>query len=176
MNRRVLLAVAGWCLAAVVATLIGLAALRVVGEGLTGGPAGEVLSQEEIARELAAAQAAASAAPTASGAAPTTSGVASSAPSVAPSASPSAGVPEPSPTTTAARQVAATPGGTVVAQCADGLASLVSWAPAQGYRATDVDRGPDDDAEVSFEGPAGEYEVTVGCVAGRPEITWELDD
>ncbi|MFV2019725.1 septum formation initiator [Micromonospora sp. LOL_023] len=174
MNRRVLLAVAGWCLAAVVATLIGLAALRVVGEGLTGGPAGEVLSQEEIAHDLAAAPTAASAA---SGAVPPGSGTASAPPSAAPpSASPGAGGPEPSPTATATRQVAATPGGTVVAQCADGLASLVSWAPAQGYRAIDGDRGPDDDAEVSFQGPAGEYEVTVGCVAGRPEITWELDD
>ena len=168
MTRRALLAVAGWCLAAAVATMIGLAALRVVGEGLTGGPAGEVLSQEEIARELAAARAAA---PSASSApAPTP-------PSDPPSGSlPDVGGPSPTATGSTERQVGATPGGTVVAECVDGLARLVSWAPAQGYRATDVDQGPDDDAEVSFEGPAGEYEVTVVCVAGQPEITWELDD
>lgn len=163
MTRRALLAVAGWCLAAAVATMIGLAALRVVGEGLTGGPAGEVLSQEEIARELAAAVPSASPAP----ATPTD-------PPAAPS--PEIGGPEPTPAGSTQRQVGATPGGTVVAECVDGLARLVSWAPAQGYRATDVDQGPDDDAEVSFEGPAGEYEVTVVCVAGRPEVTWELDD
>ncbi|WFE29358.1 septum formation initiator [Solwaraspora sp. WMMD791] len=168
MTRRVLLTVAGWCLAVGAATMIGLAALRVVGEGLTGGPAGEVLDQQEIARQLAAA----SVSPSATAMVPPAPSPTSAPASPATSPDP----PSPSPTDTAVRQVAATPGGTVVAACDGALARLVSWAPAQGYTASDVDRGPDDDAEVSFVGAAGEYEVTVICVAGRPQVSWELDD
>ncbi|MFV2087030.1 septum formation initiator [Micromonospora sp. LOL_021] len=165
INRRMLLTAAGWGLAAGLATLIGVAAIRVVGEGLTGGPAGEVLSQAEIARELAAAESAEpeagrspSGAPPTGPAVPTATGAATT------------GGPD------AVRRAAATPGGTVVAECAGGRARLVSWAPAQGYTATDVDRGPDDDVEVSFVGPAGEYEVDAVCVGDQPEIGWELDD
>lgn len=165
-----LLAVAGWCLAVGAATMIGLAALRVVGEGLTGGPAGEVLDQQEIARQLAAA----SPTPSASASATVPPAPAPTGLPASPATSPDP--PSPSPSDTAVQQVAATPGGTVVAACDGALARLVSWAPAQGYTASDVDRGPDDDAEVSFVGAAGEYEVTVVCAAGRPQVTWELDD
>lgn len=165
-----LLAVAGWCLAVGAATMIGLAALRVVGEGLTGGPAGEVLDQQEIARQLAAA----SPTPSASASATVPPAPAPTGLPASPATSPDP--PSPSPSDTAVQQVAATPGGTVVAACDGALARLVSWAPAQGYTASDVDRGPYDDAEVSFVGAAGEYEVTVVCAAGRPQVTWELDD
>jgi len=166
VNRRVLLTAAGWGLAAGLATLIGVAAIRVVGEGLTGGPAGEVLSQAEIARELAATSG------------PTVIGPATPSPATPSPATSSPATPSPDPTggPDAVRRAAATPGGTVVAECAAGRARLVSWAPAQGYTATDVDRGPDDDVEVSFVGPAGEYEVDAVCVGDQPEIGWELDD
>ena len=40
MGRRTFLVVAGWLATALVATLIGLAAIQVVGEGLTGTPGG----------------------------------------------------------------------------------------------------------------------------------------
>ncbi|MDG4771878.1 septum formation initiator [Solwaraspora sp. WMMD792] len=161
VNRRVLLTAAGWGLAAGLATLIAVAAVRVVGEGLTGGPGGEVLSQDEIARELAATSG------------PTVIGPATPSPVTSSPATPS---PDPTGGPDAVRRAAATPGGTVVAECAGGRARLVSWAPAQGYRATDVDRGPDDDVEVSFVGPAGEYEVDAVCFGDQPEIGWELDD
>ncbi|MDG4765375.1 septum formation initiator [Solwaraspora sp. WMMD406] len=168
MSRRTLFAVVGWCLAAAAATTIGLAALRVVGEGITGGPAGDVLTADEIARQLAAASAVPSAA------APTA--VPSGSPTaVRPSSEASAAASPSTDSGAVVRQVAVTPGGTVVAECDGQLARLVSWAPAQGFVAADVDRGPDDDAEVSFEGPPGEYEVSVACVGGRPEIIWELD-
>ncbi|MFY1651028.1 septum formation initiator [Solwaraspora sp. WMMB762] len=161
INRRMLLTAAGWGLVAGLATLIGVAAIRVVGEGLTGGPAGEVLSQAEIASELAATSG------------PTVIGPATPSPATSSPATPS---PDPTGGPDAVRRAAATPGGTVVAECAAGRARLVSWAPAQGYTATDVDRGPDDDVEVSFVGPAGEYEVDAVCVGDQPEIGWELDD
>ncbi|MFJ8689025.1 septum formation initiator [Micromonospora wenchangensis] len=145
MGRRTLLATAGWLAAAVLATLIGVAAIRLVGESITGTPGG-VRSQAEVERALAAPE-------------PTPS-----APVASASSSPTAG---PS-TTPGLRRSFSTPGGTAVAECVGSEVRLVSWAPAQGYRVKDVDRGPDDDAEVTFTGPAGEFEVNVGCIGGEP--------
>ncbi|SCG72411.1 hypothetical protein GA0070609_4701 [Micromonospora echinaurantiaca] len=144
MRRRSILAVAGWLATAVVATLIGLAAIRLVGESITGTPGG-VLSQREVERLLAAE-------PTSPG--PTT---AAPGPSGATPSAPAAG-----------RRVFTTAGGTAVAECVPGGVRLVSWSPAQGYRAGDVDRGPDDDVEVKFEGPSGEHELKVRCVGREP--------
>ncbi|GHJ08546.1 hypothetical protein TPA0907_29130 [Micromonospora humidisoli] len=144
MGRRTLLATAGWLAAAVLATLIGVAAIRLVGESITGTPGG-VRSQAEVERALAAPE------PTPA----TPSAPAASAPS-SPSATPGL------------RRSFSTPGGTAVAECVESEVRLVSWAPAQDYRVKDVDRGPDDDAEVTFAGPAGEFEVNVGCIGGEP--------
>ncbi|GAB3938551.1 hypothetical protein GCM10027614_18840 [Micromonospora vulcania] len=55
-----------------------------------------------------------------------------------------------------------------MAECGAGGVRLVSWAPAQGFRVRDVDRGPDDDVEVRFEGSAGEYELKLRCVGSEP--------
>ncbi|MEV4725470.1 septum formation initiator [Micromonospora humida] len=148
MGRRTLLATAGWLAAAVLATLIGVAAIRLVGESITGTPGG-VRSQAEVERALAAPE------PTPA----TPSGpaaFASSAPAGGPAATPGQ------------RRSFSTPGGTAVAECVGSEVRLVSWAPAQDYRVKDVDRGPDDDAEVTFAGPAGEFEVNVGCIGGEP--------
>ncbi|MFI6164307.1 septum formation initiator [Micromonospora haikouensis] len=143
MRRRSLLAVAGWLATAVLATLVGVAAIRLVGESITGTPGG-VRSQEEVERALATP------APTASGAA-------------------SPGVGEPTgPAGPGARRAFATAGGTAVAECGPGGVRLVSWAPAQDHRVADVDRGPDDDVEVTFVGPGGEHELKVRCVGGEP--------
>jgi serine/threonine-protein kinase len=143
MRRRVL-AFAGWLATAVLATLVGVAAIRLVGESITGTPGG-VRSQDEVERALA------SPAPT---------------PTVA---APSGGVgPPTAPPAAAARRVFATAGGTAVAECVPGGVRLVSWAPAQGHRVGDADRGPDDDVEVTFVGPGGEHELKLRCVAGEP--------
>ncbi|MEU8191725.1 septum formation initiator, partial [Micromonospora carbonacea] len=74
----------------------------------------------------------------------------------------------PEPTGSGARRVLATTGGTAVAECVPGGVRLVSWAPAQDHRVADVDRGPDDDVEVTFVGPGGEHELKVRCVGGEP--------
>ncbi|MDO3700895.1 septum formation initiator [Micromonospora sp. C28SCA-DRY-2] len=149
MRRRSVLAVAGWLATAVVATLVGLAAIRLVGESITGTPGG-VLSQREVERALAAEPATPTpATPGPSAATPGPSGATPSAPA-------------------AGRRVFTTAGGTAVAECVPGGVRLVSWAPAQGYRVGDVDRGPDDDVEVKFEGPSGEYELKVRCVGREP--------
>ncbi|MGS2616496.1 septum formation initiator [Micromonospora sp. LZ34] len=147
MRRRSILAVAGWLATAALATLIGLAAIRLVGESITGTPGG-VLSQREVERALASAEPPA-APPTGASPAPSTGAASPSGPAVG-------------------RRMFTTAGGTATAECGPGGVWLVSWAPAQGYRVGEVDRGPDDDVEVTFEGPAGEYELKVRCVGREP--------
>ncbi|WP_406079434.1 septum formation initiator [Micromonospora sp. NBC_00858] len=148
MGRRSILVATGWVATAAVATLIGLGAIRLVGESITGTPGG-VRSEAEIERALASPEPAPASTTDAS---PSTPGAASAAPTA------SSGV----------RRGFATAGGTAVAECGAGGVRLVSWAPAQGYRVRDVDRGPDDDVEVKFEGSAGEYELKVRCIGSEP--------
>ncbi|WP_410813788.1 septum formation initiator [Micromonospora sp. 067-2] len=148
MGRRSILVATGWLATAAVATLIGLGAIRLVGESITGTPGG-VRSEAQIERALAAPEPTPGGRPSAGSALPATS-----------SAAPSAG--------SGVRRVLATGGGTAVAECGVGGVRLVSWAPAQGYRVRDVDRGPDDDVEVTFEGSAGEYELKVRCIGSEP--------
>ncbi|WP_330466554.1 septum formation initiator [Micromonospora zamorensis] len=148
MGRRSILVAAGWVATVAVATLIGLGAIRLVGESLTGTPGG-VRSEAEIERALASPE------PVPTG----TTGTASVGPGTAsPMPSASSGV----------RRGFATEGGTAVAECGAGGVRLVSWAPAQGYRVRDVDRGPDDDVEVKFRGPTREYELKVRCIGSEP--------
>ncbi|GIJ80781.1 hypothetical protein SAMN05443287_110132 [Micromonospora phaseoli] len=167
MGRRTFLAVAGWLATAVAATLIGLAAIQLVGESLTGTPGG-VRSQEEIARALAE--------PIPSGTAATGTGSPgppdpSATPPVGPSALPVSPSAEPD-----NRRSFTNPGGSAVAECVPGGVRLVSFNPRPGYQVDDVDRGPDDDAEVKFVGPSGEYELSVRCVAGVPVLEPDDDD
>ncbi|MER5332841.1 septum formation initiator [Micromonospora sp. NPDC002717] len=150
MRRRSFLAVAGWLATAAVATLIGVAAIRWVGESIAGTPGGVVLSQEEVERALASPES------TATGAGPSSPAPTGSAPH-------------------GERRAFVTAGGTAVAECGPDGVRLVSWAPAQGYRVSDVDRGPDDDVEVAFAGPAGEFELKVRCV-GREPVAAADDD
>ncbi|WP_416901967.1 septum formation initiator [Micromonospora echinospora] len=159
--RRPFLAVAGWLVTAVLVTLVGVAAIRLVGESIAGTPGG-VRSQEEVRRALTAPE------PTTPGPVPSVSSPGSEPP-------PSTGPSVPPPTTpTAVRRVFATTGGSAVAECGPDGARLVSWAPAQNYRVGEEDRGPDDDVEVSFVGPSGEHELKIRCVNGEPVI--ENDD
>ncbi|MDG4788718.1 septum formation initiator [Micromonospora sp. WMMD1102] len=174
MRRRTLLAVAGWLLAALVATGTGLAAVQVIGAGLTG-PAGEVRSPDEVARALAGTPP-----PAGPGAVPPgapvppdgTGSVPLAPPGGTGSASPA---PSGGPPTAAdgSRRLVVTPGGSVLAECTGQRVWLASWTPAQGYRTGEVERGPDDDAEVTFHGSGGRIEVEVECAAGRPVPTWK---
>ncbi|MGC4847557.1 septum formation initiator [Micromonospora sp. DT15] len=151
MGRRSILVATGWVATAAIATVIGLGAIRLVGESLTGTPGG-VRSEADIERALASPEPA----PTAG---PGTTGTASAPPGTT-GAAPSA--------TSGARRGFATDGGTAVAECGVGGVRLVSWAPAQGYRVRDVDRGPDDDVEVTFQGANREYELKVRCIGSEP--------
>ncbi|MEU8421360.1 septum formation initiator [Micromonospora sp. NPDC048835] len=157
MARRSILVATGWVATAAIATLIGVGAIRLVGESLTGTPGG-VRSEAEIERALAAPEPTPTAS-TAPGTAPATPGTTSAAPETT-SAGPSGSA--------GPRRGFATDGGTAVAECGPGGVRLVSWAPAQGYRVRDVDRGPDDDVEVTFQGPTREYELKVRCIGSEP--------
>jgi hypothetical protein len=63
-----------------------------------------------------------------------------------------------------------TPGGTVLARCTGVNAYLVSWSPAQGYRADHAQRGPAPIVEVTFRTATRHVEVEVHCVAGTPTL------
>ncbi|MEU5673702.1 septum formation initiator [Micromonospora sp. NPDC047753] len=158
MGRRSILVATGWVATAAIATVIGLGAIRLVGESLTGTPGG-VRSEADIERALASPEPVPTAGPGTTGAASAPTGAASAPPGTT-SAAPSA--------TSGARRGFATDGGTAVAECGVGGVRLVSWAPAQGYRVRDVDRGPDDDVEVTFQGATREYELKVRCIGSEP--------
>ncbi|MFI2649751.1 septum formation initiator [Micromonospora fulviviridis] len=153
MGRRPLLAAAGWLATTVAATLVGLAAIQLVGAGITGTPGG-VRDQREVARALA------SPAPvTTTPADPTVGGT--------PTATAASRPPPPG----GARRSFVTGGGTAVAECGPSGVRLVSWSPAQGNRVKDVDRGPDDHVEVRFVGAEGEHELRLRCRGGEPVVT-----
>ncbi|GAA0403140.1 hypothetical protein GCM10009541_52840 [Micromonospora gifhornensis] len=168
MGRRTFLAAAGWLATAVVATLIGVAAIQLVGESLTGTPGG-VRSQQEVARALAEPP------PVVPSANPTAAPPSPSGTPTDPSGTPTSVPGTVSPSTDAgSRRSFSSPGGSVVAECVPGGVYLVSWTPRQGYRVDDYDRGPDDDAEVTFVGPTGEHELSLRCQGGVPVL--ETDD
>ncbi|MCF0092863.1 septum formation initiator [Micromonospora sp. MH99] len=154
MSRRSVLVAAGWVATVAVATVIGLGAIRLVGESITGTPGG-IRSEAEIERALASPEPVPTGSTGTGSAAP---GTASPGPGTASAASPNPGV----------RRSFATGGGTAVAECGPAGVRLVSWAPAQGYRVHEVDRGPDDDVEVTFEGAAGRHELKVRCIGAEP--------
>ncbi|BCJ58290.1 septum formation initiator [Micromonospora endophytica] len=172
MGRRTFLVAAGWLATALVATVIGLAAIQLVGESLTGTPGG-VRSQDEVARALAEPVPTTPAGPStgepASPAAPTTPGTSAAPDGQSPTAVPASPSAEPG-----NRRSFSSPGGSAVAECVPGGVYLSFWSPQQGYRVDDVDRGPDDDAEVTFVGPSGKHELSVRCVGGVPVL--EPDD
>ena len=151
MPRRSL-AVLGWLAAVVVATLAGVGAIRLVGDSIAGTPGG-VRSQAEVESDLAAAIALRS--PTPAPASPT------------PSADPTPSRTAP-PATTTSRKTFKITGGTVVAECAGGLVSIVTWWAADGFAMRDIDDGPDDEAEIKFEGSGGKSEIKLACQAGHP--------
>ncbi|MGH3656291.1 MAG: hypothetical protein ACRDUA_06505 [Micromonosporaceae bacterium] len=157
MGYRRLLMAAGWLIAAVVATGIGIAAVGVIARGLTQ-PAGDLMSRDEINRELA---------------------------SPGPATSPSGGSsssPSPDPSATGNRKLFTTPAGTVLARCDGEIAELVSWSPANGYRLREVDPRRGIEAEVSFvrgeddddDDDSQRVKVKVTCENGVPRM--RLDD
>ncbi|MBX6391366.1 MAG: hypothetical protein IRZ08_20650 [Frankia sp.] len=155
------------------ASIVGLGAVRLIGDGITGAGS-DPLTEAEVSALLAASR---------------QSTGTSGAPATGPAASPTTAGPTgtaqpvtPGPTATATvegrGQILRTPGGVLTAECVQGdRAYLLYWSPAAGYAtAPDVRRGPNRHAELRFVGPVDAVEVRVSCENGQPAVEWETDD
>jgi hypothetical protein len=157
-----LLVIAGWLGAAALATVMGLAAIGVIGAGLTSSDI-RPRTQSEVADLLAAASPSTSAEP--------------AGPAGASSPEPAGSV-----GTGAARVVKtfATPGGTVTARCAGGLVQVVSMSPAQGYAVHDgVTRDLRAVAEAEFRGVADDHDrvkARLRCASDVPSMSLSVRD
>lgn len=151
-GTRTTAVVFGWVLTAAVATAVGIAAVTAIGSGLADSTSAP-LSQSDVAASLARPQPPGP---------PSSAAPASSAPSSQPAAAPS--------------KVLATPGGSVVASCTAGKATLTSWSPNQGYQTDDVDRGPDKTAKIKFDSDEQELTVKVDCPGGQPTAHTTAED
>ncbi|MBG0561862.1 serine/threonine-protein kinase [Actinoplanes aureus] len=60
------------------------------------------------------------------------------------------------------------PGGSVLARCADGKAELLTWEPRPGFVVERVDPGPALAPSVTFAGNLARYRMTVTCIGARP--------
>ncbi|MGW0652968.1 hypothetical protein ACWD4T_29900 [Streptomyces umbrinus] len=175
MPSRTFLVLAGWTAAAVAATLTGLAAVEIIGDGITGSTDGKAISSKQVEQQLDAAKGSLSPDPDPGQSQGEGQGTAT------PTATPDTGTPTPTPsptaTATAVRKTFSTPGGTAIAVCEGATVRLLSWAPAQGYGVDSADPGPDDEhVEVKFEGSAGKVELRVRCVNGRPSGSLKQHD
>lgn len=145
MARRLIIT-AGWFAAAVLAVLVGLVAISVIGDGLTS-PLATAMTEEQVARELAAQP--------------------SGSPAPSTTLSTTAALPGP--------RSFSTRGGSVVVRCEGGHAVLVSMAPAQGFAVHERDEGPQDDgAEGEFRSTTDHHDrvkVEATCTAGLPELS-----
>jgi hypothetical protein len=149
MNRHRVLMVVGWALVAVATAVVGTAALDIAGAGILGSGK-QLLTGQDVTRQLAAAATARS-----------------SMPAAPPGGSTPTGPSGAQPTTPTPRGLPTT-GGTILAQCEGDLVYLLSWSPAQGYREDGVNRGPAPAASVKFKNGKSEVVVHVTCKAGEP--------
>lgn len=157
MPRTVLLAI-GWGVVALVAVALTGVALSHVGS--TGSARGLApLSEQEVRAHLDAERAL-SGAPTTSAPDPGGTGTAVAGPT-------DSGPPVTTQVT----------GGSVIAECRNGLARLVSWSPSPGYESDDEHRGPAPAASIEFEiDDAPDTRVVVTCDAARAVINAVPDD
>ena len=138
-RTRSLLAIGGWLLAAAAATAVGLAATGAIGTNITAATA-TPLSQQQVDRALART-------------------------SPAPARQPATTQPTAPGGITRALD---TRGGTIIARCRAGQATLISWSPVQGYDSEKIHPGPAPTAAITFEAEHTEIRVRVDCPAGIP--------
>ncbi|GAA2467075.1 hypothetical protein [Winogradskya humida] len=154
MNRRTLLAAAGWLSAAILAVAIGIAALSVIGTGLTT-PENKPLSAADVDRLLREQPAASRSASQGVGSSPSPSG----SPPTSPSVSRPPGV---------ASKALVTRGGTVVARCAAGQAEIVTMSPRPGFSLHEQQGN-----EGEFRSTSDNHDrvkFTVTCSGGQPAL------
>ncbi|GAA3811734.1 hypothetical protein GCM10022226_35430 [Sphaerisporangium flaviroseum] len=165
MNRRLFPIVAGWLVVGLIATGAGVVVTAFLGESITRSTAG-ALSPADVRRALEASPAPSSVTESI----PSESGSATASPSPSPAATRSE-----RPAGTGRRKAISTRGGVVVAGCTDGLATLYSWTPAQGYEVKDAERGPRDKVRVRFERGDVRSEIEIRCSEGHPVPSIKID-
>ena len=141
--RPVVASLIAWTLGALTAVGVGLLALSLIRSGLTD-EAIQPLTQDAVADVTSTPPVAASRTAT-------------------PTPQPISAGPTP------VERLLSSTGGTVVARCANGMAFLVYWSPAQAYRVDDVVRGPAEMARVTFAGARREVKLSVSCVGDVPQ-------
>jgi hypothetical protein len=161
MRTRAVLVAVGWLVVAGAAATTATVALNTIGAGILGASS-RPRTPADIHRELAADR------PFAGSSAPAAE--APPGPAVTPTGTPTSTVSPPP------RRILATDGGTVVAQCAAGQVTLLSWSPAQGYRTDGVTRGPAPVASIKFKAANAELLVTVRCAGAEPVASVSADD
>jgi hypothetical protein len=152
MARRWALAIGAWLAAAALATAASIWAVDSLRSGLFG-PSDAPLTEAEVAAESTAA--------------PSPPPLPSTLPSTSPASAP--------PDTTRALSIE---GGSLVASCADGRATIDSWIPGSGFEADHVLRGPAEAASLRFKARkgGGDVRLRVTCAAGVPQLTLTGDD
>jgi hypothetical protein len=150
-----------WVVVAFLTTLVGLAAINSLGDGILGS-ADRPLSPSGVDDRLASSQAEPST--------PTTETPSPASPTTEPT--------EPHPQTVT--KVLATPGGSVVLECRpDGGIFLKSWITAQGYQADHVVQGPGAQVSIRFRQGGKGHGLRPGfaCRAGQPvQTASDVDD
>jgi hypothetical protein len=164
-----------WVVAAVLA--VGGTTAAVTVANATGGR-DEILSQDEVSRQLGQATAT-----------PATPGPAGTPSTPDPAGTPSAPGTAGTPSTPDAGRTSAPPAagdgplrtlrsraGQVAARCDGTLAYLEAWSPNPGYRVDEVVRGPAPEASVWIESDSFEdVLVLVRCEAGEPVLTEQVE-
>ena len=148
-----MLVAAGWLGAVVLAVLVGLAAINVIGSGLTSS-GGAPKSEAEVQRDLAALP---------------------SAPAPAPAPSPSAAASLGGrPTTVDSSRSFRTRGGTVVATCSAAGATITGMSPETGFDVHERTSGAQAEAEGEFRSTSDNHDrvkFSVTCSGGRPALS-----
>jgi serine/threonine-protein kinase len=142
-----------WLIVAFLTTLVGLAAVNSLGDGILGS-AERPLTHESVEAQL-------------SSSAPAPASSPSDSPSDSPSVSPS---PPVTPSAEPVSRTFSSGGGTVTAGCDGDLVTLKYWSPAQGYEADHVVPGPGPTASIRFrQGGRGHgIRLAFGCDNGEP--------
>ncbi|MDG6104298.1 hypothetical protein Daura_11340 [Dactylosporangium aurantiacum] len=153
--RRWALAGGAWLATVAAATAVATGAVGSMREGIFG-TSDTPYSEAEVAALLAGSSA----------------GPTSAASSPQPASTPTSAGP------TGVVRALTTPGGTIVAVCEAGLATLRSWTPNTGFEAEHVQRGPAAVASLRFKARSGGGDVRaqVRCVGAEPSLTLGGDD
>lgn len=186
-STRTLGVTIAWVGAAVAAIVVGTAAVGALGDGIVD-DSPDPLTSSEVAAALADAPTSAPATtppsapspPATSTTPPPTSTPADPPPPAGtdPPAEPADPPPADPPADPPAGEqlVTNTAGGTVVSECNDGLVTLLSYSPAQGFAVDQADAGPTDHASVRFEGGEARVDVDVRCEGNTPVAEVETDN